>query len=307
LQTTIATHVQSGSFFDLTRADPALVRLREDRAAWTLPFALMEHLLKSGTPYSAHARALRSDTVHVSGLGLDWFEGDLPHQIADDINLGNYEIAEHTEERRATLVQALERLASIHPEGFARVRTFVRGLLWVKLKPGCLGASLTSSSDPVLPYVIVVSDKAQHHIPPNTVSPEPSHVFLAENVLHEAVHQSVSFHIAQRRVFVDGYSSATSPRIEIAWRRQGPVSNQYWEVDRAFHAALVYHQLLRFRRAELGQDDLTAGQRSSLQDAHDESLPALRYLMDQLDLMDEHFTPHGRELLSGLRLRTDEL
>lgn len=150
--------------------------------------------------------------MHVSGATFDWFDAELPEQIAREISLVDYEIIEHTDGRRAALTQALERLAAAHPDGFARVREFVRGLLWVGLKPGVRASSLTSSSDPALPYVIAFSEKARHHIPPNTVSSEPSHLFLAENLLHEAVHQSVSFHVLQHQVFADGYSSKTSPR-----------------------------------------------------------------------------------------------
>ncbi len=308
MQTTIATRVEAGSFFDLGREDPVLIRLREDDAEQALPFALMERLVKSAIPYAEHARTLSSDSVHVSGASFDWYAADLPRQIAHEINLADYKIVEHTDGRRVALTQALERLASAHPEGFARMREFVRGLLWVGLKPGVRASSLTSSSDPALPYVIVFSEKARHHIPPNTVSPEPSPLFLAENLLHEAVHQSVSFHVLQHQVFADGYSSKTSPTIEIAWRAaQGVARNQFWEVDRAFHATCVYNQLLRFRRTELDRDDLTANERAGFQAAYDEGMPAVRYLMGRLELLDEHFTVHGRELLAGLRHQTDQL
>ncbi|MCX5199315.1 hypothetical protein OOK31_36500 [Streptomyces sp. NBC_00249] len=308
MQTTIAIRVEAGSFFDLDREDPELTRLREEGAEQALPFALMERLVKSGIPYAEHARALSSDSVDVAGARFDWFAAELPEQIAREISLADYEIAEHTDGRRTALTQALERLASVHPEGFARVKEFDRGLLWVGLKPGVRTSSLTSSSDPALPYVIVFSEKARHHIPPNTVSDEPSHLFLAENLLHEAVHQSVSFHVLQRQVFADGYSSKISPKIEIAWRAtQGVARNQFWEVDRAFHATCVYNQLLRFRSIELDRDDLTASERASIQAAYDEGMPAVRYLMGQLELLEEHFTVHGRELLADLRHQTDQL
>ncbi|MFJ5924788.1 hypothetical protein ACIQF6_19520 [Kitasatospora sp. NPDC092948] len=305
---TIATRVEPGSFFDLTRKDPALTRLRETGAEPVLPFVLMERLVRSGTPFAEHARALRSDTVTVAGVTFDWFDAGLPREIADELSLTDYEIVQHTDERRATLIQALDRLSLIHLEGFACVREFVRGLLWVGLKPGVRASSLTSSSDPALPYVVVFSDKARHHIPPNTVSPESSSLFLAENLLHEGTHQSISFHILQNRVFADGYSSRTSPRITIGWRTgQGEARNQSWEIDRAFHAACVYNQLLRFRRTELDRDDLTANERAHFQDAYDEGLPAVRYLTRELELLGEHFSPHGVELLGALRHRTDQL
>lgn len=174
MNTTIATSVPAGSFFDLGRKDPELLRLREEGAESALPFALMERLIKSGIPYAQHARSLRSENVTVAGVAFDWFDAQLPGEIANEINLTNYEIAEHTDDRRAALSEALDRLSLVHPEGFARVREFVRGLLWVGLKPGVRASSLTSSSDPALPYIVVFSDKARHHIPPNTVSPEPS-------------------------------------------------------------------------------------------------------------------------------------
>ncbi len=308
MKTIIATRVPAGSFFDLDRKDPDLTRLREQGAEQALPFALMERLVKSGTSYAEHARSLRSERVTVAGAGFDWFDAELPRAIAAEINLADYEIVTHTDERRATLTQALDHLSLVHPEGFARVREFVRGLLWVGLRPGARVPSLTSSSDPALPYVIVFSEKARHHIPPNTVSERPSHLFLAENILHEATHQSISFHVLQHQVFADGYSSKTSPTIEIKWRAgQGEDRNQYWEIDRAFHATCVYNQLLRFRHAELARADLTPNERAGFQGAYDEGLPAVRYLMRELELLREYFTSHGVELLADLRHQTDQL
>ncbi|MER7759177.1 hypothetical protein [Streptomyces sp. NPDC097619] len=306
--TTIPTRVESGSLFDLDRNDPSLTRLREEGAEWAIPFALMEKLVKTGAPYAEHARTLRSDRVRVAGACFDWLDDDLPPAIASEINLTDYSILKHTPERREALTQALERLAAAHPEDFSRVREFVRALLWVGVKPGTAAASLTSSSDPALPYVIVFSEKARHHIPPNTVDTEPSGLFLAENLLHEAVHQSVSFHVLQHPVFVQGYSSRTSPKIEIAWRAaQGVARNQFWEVDRAFHATCVYNRLLRFRRTELDRDDLAAHERKGFQDAYAEGLPAVRYLMDRLEDHTAHFTEHGQALLAGLRHETDQV
>ncbi|MFG2905431.1 hypothetical protein ACGF13_10280 [Kitasatospora sp. NPDC048286] len=308
MKTAIANHVPIGSFFDLDRKDPDLIRLREVGADRVLPFALMERLLKSGTPYAEQARSLRSDTVTVAGAHFDWFDAELPGEIADEINLSGYEIVPHTEERRTALTQALDHLSLVHPEGFGRVREFVRGLLWVGLKPGVRASSLTSSSDPALPYVIVFSEKARHHIPPNTVGAQPSYRFLAENILHEGTHQSVSFHVLQHQVFAEGYSSRTSPKIEIRWRAgQGEDRNQFWEIDRAFHATCVYNQLLRFRQVELARDDLTADERAGFQAAYDEGLPAVHYLMRELELLREHFTPHGADLLTDLRHQTDHL
>ncbi|MFD9592267.1 hypothetical protein ACFWA9_05835 [Kitasatospora sp. NPDC059973] len=304
----ITDRVPIGSFFDLDRKDPNLIRLREQGAEMALPFVLMECLVKSGTPYAEHALSLRSEHVTVAGTSFDWYDAELPDEIANEINLADYQIAEHTDERRTMLTRALDHLSLAHPEDFDRVREFVRGLLWVVRKPGVRVSSLTSSSDPALPYVIVFSDKASHHIPPNTVSDRSSHLCLAENLLHEGTHQSVSFHILQHQVFATGYSSQTSPKIEIRWRAgQGEDRNRYWEVDRAFHATCVYNQLLRFRQAELRRDDLMPAERATFQSAYNEGLTAVRYLMRELELLTEHFTPHGIELLAVLRHRTHHL
>lgn len=144
--------------------------------------------------------------------------------------------------------------------------------------------------------------------PPNTVSERTSHLYLAENLLHEGTHQSISFHVLQHQVFDDRYSSTTSPKIEIRWRAgQGEARNQYWEIDRAFHATCVYNQLLRFRQSELRRDDLTPDERANFRSAYDEGLPAVRYLMRELELLTAYFTPHGRDLLADLRQQTDHL
>ncbi|MFH8381894.1 hypothetical protein ACH4E7_13240 [Kitasatospora sp. NPDC018058] len=50
-----------------------------------------------------------------------------------------------------------------------------------------------------------------------------------------------------------------------------------------------------------------APERLSFQSAYDEGLPAVRYLMRELELLPEHFSPHGVELLADLRHQTDQL
>ncbi|MFD5437062.1 hypothetical protein ACFWJ4_33550 [Kitasatospora sp. NPDC127067] len=47
--------------------------------------------------------------------------------------------------------------------------------------------------------------------------------------------------------------------------------------------------------------------RASFQSAYDEGLPAVRHLMRELELLREHLSPHGVELLAGLRHQTDQL
>ncbi|MFF2144245.1 hypothetical protein [Kitasatospora sp. NPDC058190] len=101
MKTAIAARVPVGSFFDLDRKDPVLTRLREEGAELALPFALMERLVKSGTPYAEHARSLRSEPVNVAGANFEWFDAELPSEIANEINLTDYEIVQHTDERRA--------------------------------------------------------------------------------------------------------------------------------------------------------------------------------------------------------------
>ncbi len=80
MSTTIAARVPSGSFFDLTRSGPELTRLREEGAESVLPFALMGRILRSGTPYAEHARALRSEQLTGAGATFDWFDAELPRR-----------------------------------------------------------------------------------------------------------------------------------------------------------------------------------------------------------------------------------
>ncbi|MFJ4674837.1 hypothetical protein [Kitasatospora sp. NPDC088783] len=65
--------------------------------------------------------------------------------------------------------------------------------------------------------------------------------------------------------------------------------------------------MLRFRRTELDRDDLTADERACFRSAYDEGLPAARYLMRELEILGAHFTPHGADLLTGLRQQIDQL
>ncbi|MFD0345045.1 hypothetical protein ACFQ0M_01060 [Kitasatospora aburaviensis] len=65
--------------------------------------------------------------------------------------------------------------------------------------------------------------------------------------------------------------------------------------------------MLRFRRTELERDDLTETERAGFRSAYGEGLPAARYLMRELELLGKHFTPHGAELLAGLRQQLGQL
>ncbi|MEV7189420.1 hypothetical protein [Kitasatospora sp. NPDC093102] len=48
-------------------------------------------------------------------------------------------------------------------------------------------------------------------------------------------------------------------------------------------------------------------ERASFRSAYDEVLLAVRYLMRELELLREHFSPRGVELLADLRHQTDQL
>ncbi len=40
-------------------------------------------------------------------------------------------------------------------------------------------------------------------------------------------------------------------KIEIPWRSEHMKRNQFWEIDRTFHATVVYSQLIKYRISQL--------------------------------------------------------
>ncbi len=175
------------------------------------------------------------------------------------------------------------------------VRRHVKQVYWMKLKSDADDECITSASFPKLPDAIFISNKALVHIPPNRIFKTPNLYALAENIYHEAIHQHVNARVLSGEIMADQFDSAKSPKIEIAWRRNQEARNQFWELDRAYHAACVYSGLLPLRRefARAGVEEFEAAVADGGQ--------ALIYLLDNLENYYDYFKSAGIETLKRLR------
>ena len=168
-------------------------------------------------------------------------------------------------------------------------------------------SQITSSSFPVLPLCVFISDKALHHIPPNSISQEPSYRFLAENLYHEAVHQAVNMNLLIHEIFIEDYDSAKSPKVEIPWRYNQVKRNQYWELDRTFHATVVYSQVIQYRLAQLNDLNLIPFEREAFEEATKAGIEAATYLSQSLLNNKQYFTEKGAELIEDLALEIEKV
>lgn len=190
---------------------------------------------------------------------------------------------------------AIESAAGLLGQYADFVRLHVKQIYWMKLKDDMSDECITSASFPKLPDYIFISNKALVHIPPNRIFESPSLYALAENIYHEAIHQHVNADVLREEIMAEIFDSATSPKIEISWRRNQEARNQFWELDRAYHAACVYSGLLPLRRkfADAGIKEFEA--------AVLEGEQALAYLLDKLENFHEFFKSKGIETLKHLR------
>ena len=153
---------------------------------------------------------------------------------------------------------------------------------------------ITSCSLPDFPLCVFLSPRAFVHIPPVSIHPEPAARLAAENLYHEAVHQAVNHHILVGNVMGPDYSSATSPKIPIYWRKTASEGrNRAWELDRVLHAAAVYCHLLQWRWHELTDPALPDEVRATVAAASAESVGALESLCQALVDNIGHFTSQG--------------
>jgi hypothetical protein len=97
-----------------------------------------------------------------------------------------------------------------------------------------------------------------------------------------------------RGVLSADYSSSTSPKVPIYWRRSAQDErNRAWELDRVLHATAVYCHLLRWRFVELAHAPITPGDRTTIEEAAGESIAALRALCTALTDHIRYLTAEG--------------
>jgi hypothetical protein len=175
--------------------------------------------------------------------------------------------------------RGIEHLASAYPIGFDCFRRFVRLLTWLQPSPELThDPEITSASFPSLPLWIFFSNRATVHIAPSAIGTRPSPRFLADNFYHESVHQAVNGLLLFGDVLVDDYSSERSPRVKIPWRSSSDARNREWELDRVFHASMVYESILEYRNSEIADRTIEPWERHIFERSSAAAVDALAYL-----------------------------
>ncbi|RAG80678.1 hypothetical protein DN069_36905 [Streptacidiphilus pinicola] len=255
------------------------------------PFDIHDHLLRRERPTSREGA--ESHPFEVAGERFWWVTPVGDERLSEEVALqGHRVVTPHALMRRA-VVDALGVLAEA-PWAFAMVRTYITSFAQVELvRPEAGQRPVTSCSLPDIPLCVFFSRSALRHVPPLSVSTHDSVHLLAENLYHEAVHQYVNHQIITDAVLLDSYDSRTSPMVDIAWRRKPDGSPQQWQVDRVYHAAMVYGHLTAWRLRALRQVELDEPTRRTVRQAAHDSLAALTDLLGALQRHIDVFSTTG--------------
>ncbi|OUB98421.1 hypothetical protein BK784_16875 [Bacillus thuringiensis serovar medellin] len=214
----------------------------------------------------------------------------------------SHNIVKPSPNEKNIFINAMKHLKNNFPDGYKLVQEFVKIIIWVSLKEEYKGrdSQITSSSFPSMPFGIFLSNKAEFHIPPNNIAENISFRYLAENIFHEAIHQAVNMNILLNDILVNDYNSKNSPKIEIPWRHSQAKRNQYWEIDRTYHATVVYSQLIKYRFTQLNDNSISKKEKEFFKEACYNGVEAALYLSDCLLKQKEFFTELGVNLIQEL-------
>jgi hypothetical protein len=219
--------IPKGSFFDSAE----YANLLGDHPARQLlmPFVLFGEL--TGIE-NIENECLQGTTGQEVRIGEDTYLllAEVAETVWRGLPLETHQIVLPSDEQQEELAKALQHLADYYPEGYRYVQEFVKVIAWSSLRDDLKGRAveITSSSFPFLPLCIFISSRAQHHIPPNTLSDQSSYRFLAENLYHEAIHQAINMNLLMFDILTEDFESETSPKIAIPWRAEGIERNQAW-------------------------------------------------------------------------------
>jgi hypothetical protein len=283
----------------------SLARNLSDRVATTeavgrIPLDLHDALL--GRETGATMATARLKQFRAAGRDFWWLSGDdSSDALSAQVDLPGHRLVLPDSETERSVISAIEHIAS-RPWAMELVGTFISTFAFTE--PADVRDSrrlITSCSLPDFPLCVFFSERALVHIPPLTISSQPSVRLLAENLYHESVHQAVNYQLLSSRVLVPSYSSETSPKIPIYWREEaGEQRNRAWELDRVLHAAAVYCHLLAWRYHELRDPDLPAEDRAVIAAASVDAVGATRALCDALTTHISYFTSAGALLVGRL-------
>lgn len=223
-----------------------------------------------------------------------------------DFPLTSHQLMPASSHREQAIESAMKILEATENQYFKFTREYCKAIHWVELKSDFIGKDdrITSASFPKCPGAVFISNKAMFHIPPNSLFEEPSFYALAENLFHEAIHQSVNEEVLKGHILTNEFDSRTSPKIHIQWRNNQTSRNQFWELDRAFHAACVYSGLIRLRQKFLKQN-LERDEKGIFEESLPHANESFNYLLSQLR-KEEHarfFQARGQNIIKNLEER----
>ncbi|MGE0762963.1 MAG: hypothetical protein AB7N80_06770 [Bdellovibrionales bacterium] len=253
-------------------------------------------MLTLPTPH--HKQLLRQSSPLPGHLAPRLIQPDLENGLAQ-LPLPSHRLSVAHDAHLDLIGEAWAHLHQVEPAIAAYAQRHIRFVFWMELRREYWGEDerITSASFPNWPGCVFISNKALVHIPPNTLFSAPSTWALAENLYHEAIHQEINQSILRGEILSDDFDARTAPKVHITWRKHQENRNQFWELDRCYHAAGVYAGLLNWRRqllATAGAEDLDL---ERVTHAAQEGQKSFEFLIERLSQSENarYFTATGQQ------------
>ncbi|WP_300074377.1 hypothetical protein [uncultured Ruegeria sp.] len=227
----------------------------------------------------------------------------MPRALLDSLGLHDHESAGANEDLAQALRDALKLLQDIEPHFFQAVIDGIDTLIPVQLREGAKArAPLTSITIPCFPMTSFFSTNALRHLAPGALTEQDDIAVLAENLLHESIHQRVNLTIIEKRVLRPDFSSENSPKIPIPWRQTATEArNREWELDRCLHAFAVYVGVYPFRKAVAERRNVASSTRQTFLQSLDQAKKSMRFLGQALTERRHLFDQDGQDLILELQ------
>lgn len=230
------------------------------------------------------------------------FNGALPESFFQSIGLDGYRCAPVCLGLLQDLNEALNFLRMTGKNFENDVLDSIYSVIFVERTHDSYKKQLTGLTVPPFPLTSFFSENALHHLAPAAISERRDIAILAENLLHESVHQRMNLTILERPVFRDSFDSAQAPRAAVPWHSDSADErDRHWETDRCLHAFSVYVRLCTFRRYCVSNMSLHPETQRVFEQAIDQSRVPLSYLSSHLDTVRDQLADYGNELLSSLQ------
>lgn len=254
-----------------------------EKAKWSIKIASQVYGARRGEPRIK---------CEVGGIGIIT---PLARDLWDRTPLGKHLFIEPTHADFDLLDKSIEHLEKFVPDLWSKLKPYLGniGVLELPSSEKGVDSEITSITLPGFPYLSFISKMAYQHLPPAVIVQKPHLEILAENLLHESIHQFANHMIVDKGVFSSDYHSNHSPKVSIPWRKNmASDRNRFWEIDRCFHAAMVYLGIYYYRKSGALKSihgDLVKG-----------ALENLSYLAEALASHHRWFTPMGQKLVMAL-------